>query len=282
MQIRWLCHSTAMIADYDVARERLALLGGLRVLEYSENHQPEVGRRGGMTWIGDNSIEIGQPIVDAGGAARFLARSGGGMHSVAVQVTDLDETIAHLESCGVGIAARPSPEFCFSDPRDTHGVFFEWAQFELDEDPRFGGKLPPRTVEPLLDVQFHAFVGALVEDPLSSAELFATLMGTQLTFENPAAGLGEARVGVSMGDCTLALFAMPGERSATLWGRSYDRPRTHLLGLGVPDLTAAEERLAAGGFDVVRQVDGLIVVDPASTGGVQVGLLEGLLPGDPR
>ena len=56
--IRWLFHTTAMIPDYDLACERLATLAGLRVLEYSENHQPEIGRRGGMTWIGDNSIEL--------------------------------------------------------------------------------------------------------------------------------------------------------------------------------------------------------------------------------
>ena len=89
-------HSTAMVADYDLACERLTLLAGLRVLEYSENPQPEIGRRGGMVWIGDNSIELGQPIVEGGGAARFVTRSGGGMHSVAVQVDDLEATMVHM------------------------------------------------------------------------------------------------------------------------------------------------------------------------------------------
>src|SRR5688500_15288347 len=97
-------HSTAMVADYDLAIERLQTIAGLRVLEYGESTQPEVGRRGGMTWIGDNSIELGQPIVEAGGAARFVARSGGGMHSIAVQVRDLEATMEHVESNGVKVA----------------------------------------------------------------------------------------------------------------------------------------------------------------------------------
>jgi hypothetical protein len=280
--VRWLCHTTAMVPSYDLACARLELLGGLRVMEYSENTQPEVGRRGGMAWIGDNSIELGQPIVAGGGAARFVERTGGGMHSVAVQVGDLDETIAHIESCGVAIAARPMPDFCFSDPRDTHGVFFEWAQFELEEDPRFGGELPAYTTEPLFDVPFHAFAGAVVEDPVSSAALFAELMGTNVTFDNPDAGPGEPRVGISMGDCTLALYTMAGSRSNELWGRTYEKPRTHLLGLGVPDLAAAEEPLEANGFAVLRRGEAALILDPASTGGVQVALVDRLLAGDPR
>lgn len=275
-------HTTAMVPDYDVACERLALLAGLRVLEYSENEQPEIGRRGGMAWIGDNSIEIGQPIVETGGAARFVARSGGGMHSVAVQIDDVDATIDHVESCNVRVAARPMPEFIFTDPRDTHGVFFEWGAFELHVDPRFGAELPPHTVEPILDVAHHAFAGAVVADPVQSARLFSDLLGTSVTFDHPGALPGEPRVGVSLGDCTLALFAMPGADSIALWGRDYERARTHLLGLSVPDLTGVEPALADHGFGIVRRGDDMIVLDPASTGGIQIALVDRLLPGDPR
>lgn len=280
--IRWLFHTTAMVTDYDVACERLARLAGLRVLEYSENDQPEIGRRGGMTWIGDNSIELGQPIVETGGAARFVARSGGGMHSVAVQVEDIEETMAHVESCGVRVAARPMTEFFFTDPRDTNGVFFEWGAFELHVDPHFGAAVPSLTVPPILDVRQHAFAGAVVEDPEASAALFARLLGRPIVFEHPDAGPGEPRAGVSLGDCTLALFAMPGAASESLWGRIYDRPRTHLLGLSVASLTGVVDDLGRHGFGIVRRTSDMLVLDPATTGGVQVALVDRLLPGDPR
>ena len=50
--------------------------------------------------------------------------------------------MAHLQQLQVHIAARPRPEMCFTDPRDSGGVFFQWSTFELAVDPRFGGALP--------------------------------------------------------------------------------------------------------------------------------------------
>ena len=101
-----------------------------------------------MAWIGDNAIEIGQPIVE-GAAAQFVSRFGGGLHSVALQVEDLEATDGAPRSrTGCRIAARPRPEMCFTDPRDTGGVFLQWSTFELAVDPRFGGLGPapaPRT-----------------------------------------------------------------------------------------------------------------------------------------
>lgn len=280
--IRWMFHSTAMVPDYDLAVDRLALLAGLRVLEYSENHTPEIGRRGGMCWVGDNSIELGQPIVSTGGAARFVERTGGGLHSVAVQIHDVDAAMAHAVACGAPIAAQPTPEMFFTDPRRTDGVFIEWATFEVHEDPHFGADPPDFTVEPLLDVEHHAFVGAIVDDPASTADYMARLFGTQVTFHHPDAGPGSPSHGVSVGDCTLALYPMPGDDSERLWGRRYERPRCHLLGLTVDDLDAATDALAGSVFDVHRLDDGFAVIDPASTGMVQVALVDRLLPGDPR
>ncbi len=103
-EVSWLFHSTAMVDDYDGAVAALTHLVGLEVLEYGESAEPGIGRRGGMAWAGDNAIEIGQPIVD-GGAAQFVSRFGGGMHSVALQVADLEATVAFLDGNGVRIAA---------------------------------------------------------------------------------------------------------------------------------------------------------------------------------
>src|SRR3984957_14523331 len=104
--VRWLFHSTAMVADYDLAVRNLGVLVGLASLEYGESTEPGIGRRGGMAWVGDNAIEIGQPIVE-GAADRFVSRFGGGMHSVPLQVEDLEATMAHLQQQEVHIAARP-------------------------------------------------------------------------------------------------------------------------------------------------------------------------------
>ena len=279
--VRWLFHSTAMVADYDLAVRNLGTLVGLTVLEYGESTEPGIGRRGGMAWVGDNAIEIGQPIVE-GGAARFVSRFGGGMHSVALQVEDLEATIAHLEAHGVRIAARPRPEMCFSDPRDTGGVFLQWSTFELADDPRFGATIHRPATPVLAPATHHAFVGALVEDPAACAERLATLLGTAVTFEQAGAAPGRPVAGVALGDCTLALYRLDEAADASLWGRAYERACTHLLGLRVEDLAAAAAATAAAGVAAVRADADLVVLDPAATGGVQVALTGSLLPGDPR
>jgi hypothetical protein len=270
-----------MVADYDAAISTLGRYFGLRVLEYSESAVPEVGRRGGMTWVGDNSIEIGQPLIPDAGADKFVRRHGGGVHSVAVQVADVEATIAHLGERGVHVAARPDPHFFFSDPRETGGIFFEWADIEVAEDPRFGAPEPPLVVEPLTPATHHAFIGAVVDDPAAWADRFCELLSTEITFEDRTADPGTPAVGLSLRDQTFALFALPGEHSTALWGRPYERSRTHLIGLAVANLDAAVERLAADGVDLVRR-DGLAVIPPGATGDVQVALVDRLLPGDPR
>ncbi len=282
-RVRWLFHSTAMVADYDLAVRNLAVLVGLTVLEYSESTEPGIGRRGGMAWAGDNAIEIGQPIGE-GAAAQFVDRFGGGMHSIALQVDNIEATMAHLQQEEVHIAARPRPEMCFSDPRDTGGVFFQWSAFELAVDPRFGAPRPdpPPAARVLAPVTHHAYVGALVDDPRAWADSFATLLGTTVTFERADAPPGHPVAGVSLGDCTLALFPLPGNDGPGLWGRRYERPRTHLLALHVQDLDAATAALARAGIAAVRRDADLVVLDPAATGGVQVALTGSLLPGDPR
>jgi catechol 2,3-dioxygenase-like lactoylglutathione lyase family enzyme len=280
-EVRFMFHSTAMVADYDLAVARLRDLFGLAVLEYSESAEPGIGRRGGMGWLGDNALEVGQPLGE-GAAAQFVDRHGGGVHSVALQVRDLGATAAHLEAAGVRIAARPRPEMCFSDPRDTCGVFLQWSCFELDVDPRFGAPMPRPVSEPAVRVDRHAFVGALVDDPLPTARRLAGLLGTEVTFGHPDADAGDPVAGVSLGDCTLALYALAPAQSPVLWGRRYDRARTHLVALQAGDLAAAQRSLEGAGVAVLRAEDGLVLLDPAATGGVQTALTDRLLSGDPR
>ena len=61
--VRWMMHATAMGPDYDAILDPLARLFGCRAMHRWQGEEP-VGRDGGMTWIGDNSIEIGSPYGD--------------------------------------------------------------------------------------------------------------------------------------------------------------------------------------------------------------------------
>ena len=112
--VRWMFHATAMGPDYDGIFEPLARLFGCRVLHRQQLPEP-VGRDGGMTWIGDNSIEIGAPYGEGSSVATFVERLGGGMHSVAVQVPDVAATLARLGAArGGGRVAHQSDEIVFT------------------------------------------------------------------------------------------------------------------------------------------------------------------------
>ena len=118
--------------------------------------------------------------------------------------------------------------------------------------------------------------------PLAWADRYAELLGTTVTFARADADPGQPAAGVSLGDCTLALYPLPGADGPALWGRDYERARTHLVALRVDDLGAAADALARAGIPTVRQEADLVVLDPAASGGVQIALTGSLLPGDPR
>jgi catechol 2,3-dioxygenase-like lactoylglutathione lyase family enzyme len=274
-------HSTAMVRDYDGAVARLAELFGLRVLEQGDAPDPAIGRRGGMSWVGDGSIEIGEPIVDGAPPDRFVKRTGGGMQGVAVWVEDLDATVSHLASLGVNMPVQLD-HFGFSSPSGTAGLQFEWSAFTVKEDPRAGAPEPPFVVEPLVPVTHHAFVGAVVDAPEAAAAQLAAIIGTRVTFITPDAPIGAPVAGVDLGDCTLALYRLAREESPEIWGRQHDRPRVSAFGLRVDDLDQTRAALRDASVRLLRDDGGALVVDPRDTGDIEVVIVDDLLPGDPR
>ncbi len=281
--VRWCFHATAMVADYELTRDALIRLIGLRVLEDSRIEDPAIGRRGGMTWVGDNIIEIGEPIVDGGAVDRFVKRFGSHMSSIAVQVSDTEATIDYLAQHDVRVASRIDGHIVFTNPADTAGVVIEWFGTEEPLDPRFGAPMPPPVVGPVLDVRAIAFAGAVVANPIDAARRLAALFDRPITFAAANVRAGSPVAGVSMGDMTLALYPIPSaEESEALWGWTYTRAQTNNLGVLVTDLASALEALSRADVNVLRSDEQSIVIPPSETGGVTIVVVDELLPGDPR
>ncbi len=81
--------------------------------------------------LGNGEIELVQPTSDGTGVAKWLARHGPGMHHVAIQVRDLDATVAHLKTAGVELTS-PEPRrkadgtrYAFIHPKSAFGVLIE-------------------------------------------------------------------------------------------------------------------------------------------------------------
>jgi hypothetical protein len=280
--VRWMFHATAMGPDYDDILGPLARWFGCRVLHRQQLEEP-VGRDGGMTWIGDNSIEIGAPYGEGSSVGAFVERLGGGMHSVAVQVPDLATTLPRLERLGVELGARIGPEIVFTRPGATAGLVLEWASHVQADDPRWGAPVPAYVEPPVVDVERMAFVAALVRDPRVDGARLAEVLDTEMfTYEHDDAP-DTPHCALDVGDCMLALYPVPPDdaTSQAVWGGSYDRPRCIALGLLVADLSAAERALAEDGLAVHhRASDGrLLMVDGVP---FPVVLTDRLLWGDPR
>jgi methylmalonyl-CoA/ethylmalonyl-CoA epimerase len=99
----------------------------------------------GGVWIGDFHIAMVHDPSGAGPVGKFLAKRGQGVFEVNVRTNDLPAAIEHLKSQGVGfINEEPKVlenydaghgqvlselRIAFADPRTTHGVLFEIAEW---------------------------------------------------------------------------------------------------------------------------------------------------------
>jgi hypothetical protein len=263
--IEGLWHTTAMGESYDRLLDPLVRYFGAAVMHDQELHDPAVQRRGGMVWLGDNSIELGEPLGDGSLLRGFLTRFGGGMHSLALRIANAAAMRAQLESRGVSVVAEVGDHVFFTRPADTHQLLLEWSAAHSDDDPRFGYSLPSplrRPPTPLTRVRKYAFVTAVVPDPLATADLFASLFDTEVVRRAPDAAPGEIAAIVSLIDCLLLLFRLPTHQATWPWGQQPTRARFHAHGLLVDDLEQALATLGAAGVGASLQLEHCVFLDP--------------------
>jgi hypothetical protein len=279
-----LWHATIMGPDYDALLDPLQRLFGAVVMHHQYSEAPEVGRSGGMIWIGDNSIEIGAPVGEQSPVRKFVERLGGGMHSMALRVGDvpaIDAMTARFARLGVDVVATIGDNVFFTVPGDTGGLLLEWSAMQTDDDPRFGYDLPSAAPESVVTVTNYGFVTAAVADPSAAAVQLAELFGTDVVRSAPAAEPGEIAAIVSLVDSLLVLFALPPDDGVWPWGSAPSRPRFHGQGLVVDDLEASLAALEVVGVKAVGELEHSVLLDP-SVLPAPTFLSDRLFPEDPR
>jgi hypothetical protein len=184
----------------------------------------------------------------------------------------------------VRVATRVDRGLAFTRPGDTGGLLVEWFSKRQPDDPRWGAPEPPFARPPVVAPTHVAFVGAIVDDPMTVARHLGDVFGTEVSVFASDGPASLPRAAVALGDCSLALYPIPPDASESVhvWGAVYDRARCLALGLAVADQPAAERALFDAGVAVhCRTPDGAAVLDPAALP-FPVVLAERLLPGDPR
>ena len=84
--------------------------------------------------IGESEIELVQPTDPETGLGRYLAKNGGGLHHICLEVPDIAAAMQRLQSHGVTLI-NESPRqredgtlYAFIHPKSTQGVLLELYQ----------------------------------------------------------------------------------------------------------------------------------------------------------
>lgn len=87
-----------------------------------------------MLPIGESRVELLEPTSDDSPISKFLEKRGGGIHHIAVEVDDIEASLARLKEQGMRLideSPRIGAEGClvaFVHPSSTNGVLLELVQ----------------------------------------------------------------------------------------------------------------------------------------------------------
>ncbi|WP_379969504.1 VOC family protein [Ectobacillus sp. sgz5001026] len=89
--------------------------------------------------IGDTQIELVQPLGEEGELVDFLRETGGGLHHIALEVDDIQETITNMQKGGIPMKdtiPRPGAHgstVAFAKNDGFNGVTIEFVQPKINE-----------------------------------------------------------------------------------------------------------------------------------------------------
>jgi methylmalonyl-CoA/ethylmalonyl-CoA epimerase len=122
-------HVAIVVPDVEAAlrfwRDALGL-----PLAHTENNEAEAVKIAFLP-VGEGEIELIAPTTDDSGVARYLAKTGGGLHHICVEVEDIDASLGQLSANGaelINTEARTRPDgtrYAFVHPKSTGGVLLE-------------------------------------------------------------------------------------------------------------------------------------------------------------
>ena len=131
-------HVAVAVNDLDEATNHWVSCLGLSLgdREIIESQGVEVQ----MLFAGDTRIELICPLSESSPVAKYLEKRGPGIHHLALEVEDVDSSIADVLSCGEQMVhtSRQSgahgSSIAFVHPRSASGVLLEWVQNEKQSD----------------------------------------------------------------------------------------------------------------------------------------------------
>jgi lactoylglutathione lyase/methylmalonyl-CoA/ethylmalonyl-CoA epimerase len=124
-------HVVIAVKDLEAAVSRYETIYGTAVSERRE--APQAGMKMAFFRFPDSFLELVSNLGDEGPIAKRLEDRGEGVHLVAMQVDDLDKTLAALREQGIRLVGDPGPGNpvkgqVFIHPSMTGGVLTQLVQ----------------------------------------------------------------------------------------------------------------------------------------------------------
>jgi catechol 2,3-dioxygenase-like lactoylglutathione lyase family enzyme len=272
------CHRLAVaVHDLQATTRWLVDVLGATLLPVSEQAGGAVDAQddGGfltILWLQNVPVVALAPSDPAGTVARYLARNGPGVHSLAWEIPDMWRTENLLRAGGVTIVGTDIPgRHFFMHPRHTHGLLLEYTDDKLPGDPRHGAPDPLGTGT--LPVRSVAWVTAVVDDLDAALECLRLTFGAEVV-SHPPAGATEKVADLRIGDMTLRL-AVPSSPDSPFAGAvAPGAGRYHSVALAVDDFAGIDAHLAAAGIGTVARDATTVWTDPRDTMGLQFQLVD--------
>ncbi|MSQ36627.1 MAG: methylmalonyl-CoA epimerase [Dehalococcoidia bacterium] len=158
----------------------------------------EQGVRGVLLALGENEIELLEPVRADTGVARYLASRGETLHHICLNTADIDGELARLNGQGVQLidqAARKglAGRVAFIHPSAMHGVLIELAQ-------------PPAGAHVSKQKGFD-HLAVSVKSLEAAAQTWGAVTGLRVTNEVRPPGRGLVIGQMPCGQCTIELLA---------------------------------------------------------------------------
>jgi methylmalonyl-CoA/ethylmalonyl-CoA epimerase len=142
LQFKRLVQIGIVVADRDQTTRLLTSLFGIgpfRLVEWPDRAESKYYYRGAeehirirqaFVQLGDVEVELIQPLEGRSGYSDFLDQTGGGIHHVLFEVSDIDPVIQELAKSGVtvlqsGTGIRPGTRWVLLDTREMLGFYVE-------------------------------------------------------------------------------------------------------------------------------------------------------------
>lgn len=142
IQLKRLVQIGIVVADRDRTTQLLTSLFGMgpfRFVEWPDRAESKYYYRGleesvrikqAFVQLGDVEVELIQPVEGRSGYKDFLDETGGGIHHVLFEVTDIDPVIQELAKSGVtvlqsGTGIRPGTRWALLDTKELLGFLVE-------------------------------------------------------------------------------------------------------------------------------------------------------------